>query len=667
MILLLCGMVFGSFYLSYGVVQQSIKAHEQAEDVPRKKSDGVKNVVAKEGRATAVQTTQKNVSTQNEQKQPPSAVNSDKCAFRSYPKSRLYGLNDKSQPNFLSTDATYIRGELPIILNPIEKDDTSISSSSNGSINNDSGGNNNNSMEQTAPVKPCLDTTSWETLLDKSTNRELLPFTDGHNPSVVSLAPNPYSLRTNSNNNDSSNNNSSSDKQQQHVRLDPQHLTALTTTFPNYSLDKLFLAVTIFGNGQCKFGLSQEEVTEYNFSTYNDPPDGKRTVIAVMTPPMPLDDNGEEEQEQETIPFQILGQTTLLLERDVKYGTKNRPGKFIAAQPNPSSGGYTRTHQEFDDPRFFFHQGRLWVLYRNGPLFGYQDQIQNPVHFELVKGGEEEEGKFVAYVKASETIRVCCGRNIALISEEPQRVVNDGGEGGDGKAAEVGWMPSGALKALTWVDPVTVVDVDLGDVTNLLMKDHRQLSESEIDKMEVENEVILHTEDVERAAPHQHRRLGSVKKPKSNIHGTNGYLVPLPSSGELLGIAHFHRPEHRKESNYALHGHHYTHAFFTIARGHDSGSDENTTFQLKRISNEFLFRALSIPIGEKKSPNDGDIIQFASGLDVYGSDIDGRLVLSYGINDCEGAVMTISMAKLQRMLIEVEPGQEVVDLMEAPR
>jgi len=397
-----------------------------------------------------------------------------------------------------------------------------------------------------------------------------------------------------------------------------------------------------------------------------------------MTPPIPVEygGGGGKEEQQQTTPFQVLGQTTLLLERDVKYGTKRQPGKFIAAQPNPTGGGgYTRIHQEFDDPRFFFHQGRLWVLYRNGPLFGYQDQIQNPVHFELVKDGDDEdvgEGgeKFIAYVKASETVRVCCGRNIALISEEA-RVVNDSDDNNDEGKAEVEWMPSGGLKALTWVDPVTVVDVDLGDVTNLLMKkDHRQLSESEIDK-EKEDEVILHT-NVERTVPH-HRRLGSAKK--SNIHGTNGYLVPLPSSGELLGIAHFHRPEHRKESNYALHGHHYTHAFFTIARqpnnsGGGGGDDENTSFQLKRISNEFLFRALSIPIGEEKeSPNniDGDIIQFASGLDVYGSDIDGKLVLSYGINDCEGAVMTISMAKLQQMLIEVESGQEVVDLMRAAR
>ena len=637
MILSLCSLVFGSFYLSYGVVKKSMEAQNS---VQQRNDEGFAknlNVATKKDETTAIIQSQNedlSISKPQQIPSPPPPINSDKCAFRSYPKSRLYGLHDKSQPNFLSSDATYIRGELPIILNPIEKDD----------------------VEQTTPVKPCLDTTSWETLWDESTKRNRLPFTDGHNPSIVSLASNPY-VQGMSNSNDNTN-----DKQQ-HIRLDPKHIAPLTSAFPNYSPNNLFLGVTIFGNGQCKFGLSEEEVTTYNFSTYNDPPDGKRTIIAVMTPPMPL----ETEQQKQQPPFQILGQTTLLLERDVKYGTKRQRGKYIEAESNPQGGGYTRIHQEFDDPRFFFHEGRLWVLYRNGPLFGYQDQIHNPVHFESV-GGDGGEVKFVAYVKASETVRVCCGRNIALISEEVARVVNDGSSGnsngGDGgEKKEVEWMPSGGLKALTWVDPVTVVDVALGDVSNLL-KDHRQLSESEVDEEARGDGLMIQADLGGETSMHHRRRLGSAKKPKSNIHGTNGYLVPLPSSGELLGIAHFHRPENRKESNYALHGHHYTHSFFTIARQHqptDSGGDN--TFQLKRISNEFLFRALSVPMGEKKSPNDGDIIQFASGLDVYGSDIDGKLVLSYGINDCEGAVLTISMAKLQQMLIEVEPGQEVVDLM----
>jgi len=651
MIIALCSMVFGSFYLSYGVVMKSMKVHQPLQV----ENKGVVNTAVKKDGATAVQPTNEDTITKQPPQQQtiePAPVNSDKCAFRSYPKSRLYGLHDKSQPNFLSSDATYIRGELPVILNPLEKDDASMTGS-----DIDSSGSSN--MEQSTPVKPCFDTTSWETLLDESTKTNRLPFTDGHNPSIVSLASNPYEQQgtTTTTNNASSSN--------QHVRLDPKHISPLTSAFPSYPLNNLFLAVTIFGNGQCKFGLSDQEVIDYNFSVYNDPPDGKRTIIAVMTPPTSLEEDDTEQQQQHR-PFQILGQTTLLLERDVKYGTKKQRGKFIEAQSNPLNGGYTRIHQEFDDPRFFFHEGRLWVLYRNGPLFGYQDQIHNPVHFERVTNNEEEEGggggEFVAYVKASETVRVCCGRNIALISEEARVVdVDDSSVHNDGKA-ETEWMPSGGLKALTWVDPVTVVDVDLGDVTNML-QNRRQLSA--VDEEVVGDGAVMQA-DVDVRGTSTHRRLGSAKKPKSNIHGTNGYLVPLPSSGELLGIAHFHRPEHRKESNYALHGHHYTHAFFTIARQHhsESGGDVgNASFKLKRISNEFLFRALSVPIGEKESPNDGDVIQFASGLDVYGSDVDGKLVLSYGINDCEGAVLTISMKKLQQMLIEVEPGQEVVDLM----
>merc|ERR1712157_425601 len=78
------------------------------------------------------------------------------------------------------------------------------------------------------------------------------------------------------------------------------------------------------------------------------------------------------------------------------------------------------------------------------------------------------------------------------------------------------------LMALTWVDPVTVVTVGTKD------------------------------------------KPINPKGKKSTIHGTNGMLVPTFNNTELLGIAHFHRPEDRKTSDYARHGHHYTHAFYTI-------------------------------------------------------------------------------------------------------
>jgi len=59
--------------------------------------------------------------------------------------------------------------------------------------------------------------------------------------------------------------------------------------------------------------------------------------------------------------------------------------------------------------------------------------------------------------------------------------------------------------------------------------------------------------------------------------------------------------------------------------------------------------------------DDADIIQFAAGLDLVGSD---TLILSYGINDCEGAVFYLEMQEVQKLLQSVSPGQEVADLME---
>jgi hypothetical protein len=59
-----------------------------------------------------------------------------------------------------------------------------------------------------------------------------------------------------------------------------------------------------------------------------------------------------------------------------------------------------------------------------------------------------------------------------------------------------------------------------------------------------------------------------------------------------------------------------------------------------------------------------DIIQFASGLDVVGSDVDGQLIITYGINGCKGAVFALLLRKDQKMLIFVERGQEVLDFME---
>mmetsp|Transcript_15741 Transcript_15741/g.29692 ORF Transcript_15741/g.29692 Transcript_15741/m.29692 type:complete len:162 (-) Transcript_15741:2371-2856(-) len=149
-------------------------------------------------------------------------------------------------------------------------------------------------------------------------------------------------------------------------------------------------------------------------------------------------------------------------------------------------------------------------------------------------------------------------------------------------------------------------------------------------------------------------------KKRSSIHGTNGYLVPLHSTNELLGMAHFHRPEHRQQSDFARHGHHYTHALFTLEPTNSSTEEtkQMDSFKLKRLSNEFVFLSLS-----SSNENVADIIQFASGLDLVGSDLDGQLMVSYGINDCEAAVVFLDMEKINELLLPVEDGQEVQHLM----
>jgi len=147
----------------------------------------------------------------------------------------------------------------------------------------------------------------------------------------------------------------------------------------------------------------------------------------------------------------------------------------------------------------------------------------------------------------------------------------------------------------------------------------------------------------------------------SNIHGTNGMMVQLPGRpDEFLGIAHFHRPKGRSSSNYARHGHHYTHAFYTLVKSGGENGGGRGTYRLGQLSDEFLFSSPSLVLN-------ADIIQFASGLDIVPlSNGEHKVVISYGINDCEGAVTTIDMIDVLIMLFDIGEGKEVADLMMRP-
>ena len=118
-------------------------------------------------------------------------------------------------------------------------------------------------------------------------------------------------------------------------------------------------------------------------------------------------------------------------------------------------------------------------------------------------------------------------------------------------------------------------------------------------------------------------------------------------------MAHFHRPKHIKipcwddntqeTCKHAPYGHHYTHAFFTIT--------DKPPYVIRRVSNEFMFPSIKA--------NNPHIIQFASGLSI----VDNHVLIAYGINDCEPALIQLRIAEVDTLLLHVKPGTEVRDLM----
>jgi hypothetical protein len=69
-----------------------------------------------------------------------------------------------------------------------------------------------------------------------------------------------------------------------------------------------------------------------------------------------------------------IGRAVLELEHDAPWGDKrNKHG----VKKQIDGNGYDTSIVELDDARLFFHNGRLHVLYRNGPSFGYESKFNN--------------------------------------------------------------------------------------------------------------------------------------------------------------------------------------------------------------------------------------------------------------------------------------------------
>ena len=207
------------------------------------------------------------------------------------------------------------------------------------------------------------------------------------------------------------------------------------------------------------------------------------------------------------------------------------------------------------------------------------------------------------------------------------------------------------LLSLTWVDPITVIEVDTTPKPIPPQPTRRKPRRKLLSASGCSDGSGTNSE---RNSPH-HRRLDGRKNNhhKSHIHGTNAFMLYIAQADVFLGVAHFHRPNDRRTNPYARFGHHYTHAFFTI-------NARDPPHQLTALSPEFVFPATA----RTEHPKDAEIIQFSSGLEW--DEITQSIVLAYGINDCEAAVTKIPWSVVRNEWLRPvdSPGKQVVDFMQ---
>ena len=537
------------------------------------------------------------------------------CQFRRYPLHRYYKLSTSKQPDFLtsSSDVEYIYGLWPTLLKQdkhfVPKQDVQKLC-----------------VNQTEWLGPLPTTTTGiEKRGGKSSSNTVntpWPFADGTNPSVLLM----------------------SRIQQQASHVANMILQHYPTTY--------YVVTVCMTNSQCTWKDGNGGAADPSIDSLYDLPDIHQTQPNTVRTILQLLD----------VHFHKLMETTIYLYRDASWGEKMKEVK------DSTSSEYTYL-PALDDARLFVYQSQIYVSYREGPGFGYDVQVLNPIHInietEMIATHNHTRMKTFhtvsAVIKASESSSFCCGRNMALIPDYSWTMPT---------TTTTSKSSSSSLHALTWVDPVTVEEVDSTPIHQRQQQQkqrHRRLLQHET--MNTTYSKNDQEELLFQPVYYQHRRLKEYKH-KSHIHGTNAFMVPIPSKSKkanapmvYLGVAHFHRPNDRKPNEYARFGHHYTHAFYTIATTDVVSQKKNqpnpedrtrSTFHLTALSPEFLIRSTHID-------NDAEIIQFISGLEY--DPRTNQIILSYGINDCEGAIRRISYDIVQAMLRPVPHGKQVVDFM----
>jgi hypothetical protein len=140
---------------------------------------------------------------------------------------------------------------------------------------------------------------------------------------------------------------------------------------------------------------------------------------------------------------------TILFERNAPWG--NRKLKPVVVG---NGGKYGTQIRALDDARLFVYQNNIWISFRDGPAFGYDKQVLNPLHLSSLSSvsvsapsqqqRQQQLQLLHVSIRASETLTFC-GRNMALVTSSSTA------------AAEAAIDPTRTtLQALTWVDPVTV-------------------------------------------------------------------------------------------------------------------------------------------------------------------------------------------------------------------
>jgi len=179
----------------------------------------------------------------------------------------------------------------------------------------------------------------------KDENKDSFPFADGTNPSILAL----------------------------------KRVSSLAINVPNAK----FLATICMTNSLCSWKDSAEEKQLYHISD-KDKPDTVRTVLLWLNDDM-----------------ETLHETTIFLERNAHWGRRNPPKQN-------NDGTFVLEIKPLDDARLFIYNDSMWISYRDGPSFGYDKQVLNPLHFESDK----------VAIKASESVPFCCGRNMALMEHQ---------------------------------------------------------------------------------------------------------------------------------------------------------------------------------------------------------------------------------------------------------